>query len=372
MDPTHPLSSLGWTPRLADAFEPLRRTDASLVPALVSEEHRDSLRVLLAPGEERLARVGGRLRHGAASPVDLPAVGDWVAVEAPPGDGPALVHAVLPRRTVLVRKAPDRSVAAQVLAANVDTVLVTMPLDREFRAGLADRALALAWDGGAEPVLVLTKADLCENAAATALRVETLCPAARVVTVSAAAEGGVAALAPWLGPGRTAALLGPSGAGKSTLANRLCGGPVMETGEVRGWDGRGRHTTVHRQLLPLRGGGALVDTPGLREVALFEAEEGIGTAFADIAALAAACRFRDCRHASEPGCAVLAAADSGVLDPGHLESWRKVLREQAHLERKLGVQAAWAAKRQRRAWGRMVRDAVDRKRRLRDDPQASE
>ncbi len=360
------LAPLGWSPHHAASFETHRRADPSLRPARVSQEHRESLRILLSPTEERLARPGGRLRHEAASASDLPAVGDWVAVEVPPGDSPAVVRAVLPRRTVLLRKEPDRSVAAQVLAANVDAVFVTVPLDRGLRPGLVDRALALAWDGGADPVVVLTKADLVPDPAAEVRRAVTACPAAPVVAVSAATGAGVQFLAPWLSPGRTVALLGPSGAGKSTLVNRLLGDAAMQTGEVRDWDGRGRHTTVHRHLLPIPGGAVLVDTPGLREVALFGAEEGIETTFADIVVLSAQCRFSDCRHDTEPSCAVRSAAETGALDPARLASWRKLQREEAHLQRKLGIEAVWLAKHRRRSWGRMVRAALDRKQGLRD------
>lgn len=358
----HPLAPLGWSDILAAAFEPHRRADPTLRPARVSQEHRESWRVLLAPGEERLAVPAGRLRHEGA----LPAVGDFVSVAAPPGDGSAVIRALLPRRTALVRKQPERSIAAQVLAANVDTVFVAIPLDRGLHPGLVDRALALAWDGGADPVVVLMKSDLVPDPEAAARAAATACPAAPIVAVSAATGAGIDALAPWLVAGRTVALLGPSGAGKSTLVNRLLGTEAMETGEVRDLDQRGRHTTVHRHLLPVPGGAVLVDTPGLREVALFGAEEGIGAAFADIEEIAARCRFTDCRHGTEPRCAVRAAVGDGTLDPARLESWRKLLREEAHLARKLGVEPAWQAKHQRRAWGRMVKDALARKQGLRD------
>jgi ribosome biogenesis GTPase len=248
----------------------------------------------------------------------------------------------------------------------VDTVFVAVPLDRGLRPGLVDRALALAWDGGADPVVVLTKADLSDDPAGEAARAATVCPAAPVVAVSATAGLGIGSLAPWLAPGRTVALLGPSGAGKSTLVNRLLAREAMATGEVRDSDARGRHTTVHRHLHVVPGCAVLVDTPGLREIALFGAEEGLGAAFADLEALAAGCRFRDCSHGKEPGCAVLAAVAEGTLDGVRLESWRKLRREEAHLERKLGLEAPWAAKRQRRARGRSVRAALDRKRGLRE------
>lgn len=347
------------------ALDALRRDDAALLPALVVREHREAVLLLLPDGEERFARPSGRLRHGAAAPADLPAVGDRVAAEVPPGGGEAVVRAVLPRRTALLRKRPDRSVAAQVLAANVDTVLLTASLQREFSPRRVERALALAWDGGADPVVLLTKADLHPDPAGAARAAAAACPGAPVVAVSAVSGAGLGALDPWLRPGSTVALLGPSGEGKSTLANRLLGADLQETGEVREEDRRGRHTTVDRHLLVLPGGALLVDTPGLREIALFDAGEGIAAAFAEIEEAAADCRFRDCRHAGEPGCAVEAAVAGGRIDPARLESWRRLLREESFLARKAGIRALWEAKRERRAHGRMVEDALEWKRRLR-------
>ncbi|HEU4395977.1 MAG TPA: GTPase RsgA, partial [Planctomycetota bacterium] len=246
MDPLH---RLGWSPSLAAAFEPLRLADPSLVPARVASDHRESLRVLLASGEERIAAPSGRLRHTAA-PGGLPVAGDWVALEVPPGGGAAVVHAVLPRRTVLSRReAGEGAVGAQLLAAQVDTVFVAAPLDREVRPRLLERALALAWEGGADPVVLLTKSDLDPDPAGRAAAAEAACPGARVLAVSASTGAGVEALGEWLLPGRTVVLLGPSGAGKSTLANRLLGADLLEIGEVRAEDQRGRHTTVARRLV---------------------------------------------------------------------------------------------------------------------------
>jgi ribosome biogenesis GTPase len=357
-----PLSPLGWTPSLAAALETLRRDAPSLRPARVCAEHRGAYRVLLAPGDERSARLAGRLRRDSPAAADLPAVGDWAAVEVPPGGGDLSLRALLPRRTALLRKEAGTGVGAQVLAANVNTVLVTLPLDRGVNPRLLERALALAWDGGADPVVLLTKADLDPDPGARAREAAAACPGAPVLPVSAATGDGVAALAAWLRPGSTACLLGPSGAGKSTLANRLLGAEAMATGEVREGDGRGCHTTVHRELLLLASGALLVDTPGLREIALFAAEEGIASVFADIEALARECSFRDCRHGTEPGCAVLAAEAEGRLDPARLEGWRRLGREEAHLARKAGVEALWEAKRRRRRWGRILREAKDDRR----------
>ena len=342
-----------------------RLSDPALLPGLVVREHREAHLLLLPDGSERLSRPGGRLRHEAAAPADLPAVGDRVAAVVPAGGGDAVVRAVLPRRTALLRKRPDRSVAAQVLAANVDTVLLTASLARPFSARRLERALALAWDGGADPVVLLTKSALHPHPEGAAREAAVACPGAPAVAVSAVTGAGIDALAPWLLPGRTVVLLGPSGEGKSTLANRLLGADLLETGGVRAVDGRGRHTTVDRHLVELPGGAFLVDTPGLREIALFDAAEGIASAFADIEEAALRCRFRDCGHDGEPGCAVEGAVAAGTLDGGRLESWRRLRREEAFLERKAGIAALWEAKRRRRAHGRMVEDALEWKRRLR-------
>ncbi|GAA4863010.1 ribosome small subunit-dependent GTPase A [Actinomycetospora straminea] len=248
------------------------------------------------------------------------AVGDWVLV----GDG--TVTAVLPRRTALVRATVSGRSDAQVLAANVDTVLVTVPLDTGLRTGRVERLLALAWESGATPVVVLTKIDRDGEALVDALGdLAVAAPGVDVVPVSAVTGDGLAEVA--AAARGTTVLVGPSGAGKSTLANALLGAETMATGAVRAVDGKGRHTTVHRELLPLPGGGVLVDTPGLRAVGVRDAAEGIDRAFADVVELAEACRFADCAHDREPGCAVQDAVGGGTLPARRLEAYRKLVRE---------------------------------------------
>jgi ribosome biogenesis GTPase / thiamine phosphate phosphatase len=260
----------------------------------------------------------GRLR--ARCPVP-PAVGDWVLVE--PGDTPS-VAAVLPRRTALTRASASGRSEGQVLAANVDTVLVTVPLGSAGRVGRVERLVALAWESGATPVVVLTKIDRDDPGPAFA-EMTTAAPGVEVLAVSAVTGDGLDDVA--AAARGTTVLVGPSGAGKSTLVNALLGEDVLAVGEVRAVDGKGRHTTVHRELLPLPGGGVLVDTPGLRAVGLVDAAEGIDKAFADVVELADDCRFADCAHEREPGCAVRAAVEAGELPERRWIAYRKLLRE---------------------------------------------
>jgi ribosome biogenesis GTPase len=320
------LASFGWDEQLACDFDSLRAPGA--VPARVIAEHRDRYVVRTAQGE-RAAVLSGRLRHQSRTREDLPATGDWVAVDE--GDGTTSIHAVLPRRSLFRRKAAGDSTEAQVLAANVDVALVAAALPADVNARRIERYLALAWESGAVPVVLLTKADLVDDVDAAVRGVRAVAPGVDVAAVSAVTGAGVDALARWLQPGRTAVLLGSSGAGKSTLTNLLMGADALRTGAVRE-DGKGRHTTTHRQLVQLRNGALLIDTPGMRELQLWSADAGLESAFADVEALAARCRFGDCAHDSEPGCAVRAAAERGTLDPARLESWRRLRRELAWLE----------------------------------------
>lgn len=261
----------------------------------------------------------------AASTGDRLAVGDWVAVRIVDEDT-RRVHAVLPRRSTLRRQDPGSGQAEQLLAANVDLVLIVAPLDR-LRVSRVERELLVAWESGARPVVVLSKADVAEDAAAAADAMARRTGGAEVVTTSARSGEGIDRISALLRPNLTAVLFGPSGAGKSSLANALLGDEVLATGEVRDADHRGRHTTTSRQLVPLPGGGVLIDTPGIRSIGVWGGEEGLSAAFADVQELAMACRFRDCRHEREPGCAVSDAVARGALDPARLDSYRKLLGE---------------------------------------------
>jgi ribosome biogenesis GTPase len=319
------LGELGFTEAHEQAFAP--HAAAGLVPGRVVAAHTRYLRVATASGE-LLAELAGSLRHQARSAEKRPAVGDFVALRAKGDSGSAVIQAVLPRRSAFVRRAAGARSEPQVLAANVDTVFLVMGLDGDFNLRRVERTLVLAWDSGASPVLLLNKADLCPDVDERRAEVERSAPGVPVCVVAAKAGSGLEALEPWLKPGRTVVLLGSSGVGKSTLVNRLLGREKQKTREViENADQRGRHTTTHRELVELPGGALLIDTPGLRELQLWSDGAGLEAAFDDLSRVAADCRFTDCGHGSEPGCAVRAAVESGRLDPARLSSYKKLAAE---------------------------------------------
>ena len=319
------LEDLGWNDRLEELFEEHR--DAGLTPARVAQEHRGGY-VLYAEAGEYGAAIAGRLRHESG---DLPVVGDWVAVTVRPDEGRATIQAVLPRQTKFSRKTTWLATEEQVLAANLDAIFLVAGLDRDFNPRRLERYLTMAWESGAQPVVVLTKADLCSDLSARVAEAEAVAVAVPVHPISNVTGAGIEALDRYLDRGRTVALLGSSGVGKSTLANRLLGEETYATQETRS-DGRGRHTTTHRELVRLPSGALLIDTPGIRELQLWDSESGFEASFEDITELAARCRFADCGHETEPGCAVRAALADGTLDEERFASYRKLQRELAALE----------------------------------------
>ena len=349
------LTHLGWDPAIEDQFAPFAAD--GLEPARVAVEQRGAYLLYTARGE-RWAELSGRLRHGVGGRGELPAVGDWVAIADPDGAERALVQAVLPRRTKFSRMAATDGGDAveQIVAANVDVVFLTAGLDGDFNPRRLERYLTLGWESGAAPVVVLTKVDLCIDVEAALLDVEPVAIGVPVHAVSNVTGEGVDALAQYFGEGRTVAALGSSGVGKSSLVNRLAGEELMATGDLRA-DGRGRHTTTHRQLLLLPGGGLFLDTPGMRELRLWESEEGLATAFDDVAAAAASCRFSDCSHEREPDCGVRAAIANGTLDRDRYDSWRKLQNELRWLAVKQDAQLRSEARKERRRFARSQRKA---------------
>jgi ribosome biogenesis GTPase len=335
------LSALGWTADREQEFASIARE--GWAPARVAGVHRGRLDLLGAAGP-RAGHVAGRLRHGASAAADLPAVGDWVAVA-----GDAVVHAVLPRRGGIARAEPGGRSEAQVLAANVDVVLVVGSLNRDLNVHRLERMLALAADARAEPVVVLSKADLAEDpwVQVTDVRLA-LGGTVPVVPISTRAGTGLDALEAWLRPGATAVLLGSSGVGKTTLLNALSGGDRV-TAPIRAGDDRGRHATSARELVPLASGALVIDTPGLRLPRIWDQASGLETAFADVAVLAAGCRFADCRHQGEPGCAVAEAVADGRLPADRLASLAKLERERAWIETRRDARARAEAQQRTRA-----------------------
>jgi len=346
------LAQLGWTPAFEERFAP--HAAAGLEPARVAVEHRDAYVVYTARGE-RPAELSGRLRHGVGERGELPAVGDWVVVTE---TDPALVQAVLPRRTKFSRMAANDhgQTIEQVVAANVDVVFLTAGLDGDFNVRRLERYLTLAWESGASPVVVLTKLDLCEDVGTVLLEVESVAVGVPVHAVSNVTGEGVEELARYLSAGRTVAALGSSGVGKSSLVNSLAGEELMATGDLRA-DGRGRHTTTNRQLLLLRGGGLFLDTPGMRELRLWESDDGLATTFDDVAAASARCRFSDCVHETEPDCGVRAALADGTLDAERYASWRKLQNELRWLEVKQDARLRSEARKEWRRFAKSQRKA---------------
>jgi ribosome biogenesis GTPase len=348
------LTRLGWNTRLEEAFD--EYLTAGLVPARVALEHTHIYRVMTETGET-LARVSGRLRHRAAGRADFPAVGDWVALEPSKGAGDARIVAVLPRHSRFSRRAAGDPTEEQVVAANVDAVFLVTGLDGDFNLRRIERYLLVASESGASPVIVLNKSDIPADANAMAEDVRALAGSVPVHVMSCQVSGDVNVLRQYLGPGQTAALLGSSGVGKSTIVNRLVGHDMLRTREVREWDNRGRHTSTVRQLIVLPESGILIDTPGMRELQLWDAVEYTGGTFADIERLANDCRFRDCRHRQEPGCAVRAAVEEGQLSSGRLESYHKLQDEQAHQLRQVDQRAQLE---ERRRWKVLTKAANKR------------
>lgn len=325
------LTALGWSKAYENAY--LEYKDLTLKPGRVFAEYKNFYKVVYEDGEV-LADVSGKLLYEALEQEDLPAVGDWVAISPRQNEGRATIHHILPRKSKFSRKVAGTNTREQIVAANIDTVFIVNALNNDFNLRRMERYLMLAWESGANPVIVLSKADLCENLGDMISETETIALGVPIHAVSTYQETGLQELQDYFREGHTVALLGSSGVGKSSLINHLLGGEVQKVQELRHDGQKGKHTSTHREMFLLPQGGLIIDTPGMREIQLWDAEEGLQEAFEDIEAAAAACFFKDCKHVREPRCAVREAIAQGIIAPERLESYKKLEKELRYLEKK--------------------------------------
>ena len=336
------IQKLGWNESLQNSFLAIDNTGQYTV-GRVMLEHKRLYRVATETSEV-LAEVSGKFRFEATSREDFPAVGDWVVIRVRESEGKGTIHHLLPRFSKFSRKAPGENTEEQIVAVNVDTVFLVQSLNYDFNPRRLERYLIMAWESGANPVVVLTKADLCEDVQPLINEVEAVAFGVPIHVISVKEETGIEALQPYFEEGKTVALLGSSGTGKSTLTNYLIGEEKQEVKEVREDDDKGKHTTTYRELYLLPNGGLVLDTPGMRELQLWEADHSVSQSFQDVEALAEQCQFRDCTHINEPNCAVQMAITDGSLDNSRFQSYLKLQKELAYLERKTNKQAQLAEK----------------------------
>jgi ribosome biogenesis GTPase len=332
------LIDLGWNQDFEDKLSQIDLQEDFKIARIIVE-YKGMYKLFTETGEI-LAEITGKMRFNN----QFPAVGDWVVIDQQDSKSKAIIHDILPRKSKFSRKAAGTNTREQIVAANIDTVLIVSSLNQDFNLRRLERYLTIAWNSGAKPVIVLSKADLCNDAQAKKAEVETVAFGVPIHIICSLTGEGLSELKEYLNRGDTTALLGSSGVGKSTIINKLMGQEIMDVNDIRVSDGRGKHTTTHRELIVLEGGGILIDTPGMREIQLWGGNEGIDESFEDIKYIAKNCKFNDCQHDTEPGCAVKKAIEKKELAEERLESFRKLKRELLYLERKRKYGAEYANK----------------------------
>jgi ribosome biogenesis GTPase len=356
----HHLSAFGWSEFFEDSFQPYAVSDYKA--ARVALEYKHLYRLYTEQGE-LLAEIAGKLRHEAVNRGALPAVGDWVVIRTRPEGDKATIHAVLPRRSKFTRKVAGERTEEQIVGTNIDTVFLVTSLNQDFNLRRIERYLIVAWDSGANPVIVLSKSDLCNEVEDRFAEIRRLASGVPIYAVSVVQKEGLDELARYFQKGQTVALLGSSGVGKSTLINHLAGCDLQRVQEVREQDDRGRHTTTHRELIHLPQGGLVLDTPGMRELQLWDGEGGLNLAFDDVEAFVRGCYFGDCQHEDEPGCAVREALDKGAIDAARYRSYEKLQKELNYLARKRNISAQVTEKKKWKKLSRLASQRAQMKRR---------
>ena len=349
------LSDLGWNPFFAEAFVQYEGKD--LIPGRVVVIHKDGYIIHTEQGEFK-ASAAGKMRYESSMPSEMPVVGDWVAVRTRQEENSAVIHAVLPRKTKLSRKVAGEETEEQILASNLDIAFWVTSLNLELNLRRIERFLTAVWDGGAVPVIILNKADLCDNTDEKTLQVESIAPGVTVIVTSALEGDGISEIGKYLSHGKTAAFLGSSGVGKSTIINKLVGRDVMKVSEIRDFDDKGRHTTSVRQMLMLENGGLVIDTPGIRELQLWDTD-GSADTFEDLEVVALGCRFSDCTHENEPGCAVKKAVEEGIIDVNRYGNYIKMKKELGWIDRKIDRKAQLEEKKHHKILSKAIKKYYD-------------